>query len=243
LDDTEQFSDASLITPSRFPNLRHLELHDALPGVGSCEELRSLQTLKIMVLDDDGWSELLKACRKSLISLQITRIYGDYTYQVTPVAFPDLRYLKIVDEVKDAYSWASPLATPALQAYWEESSYLFVQDQRECAQSITHLRLKRVPSMLPTQLRVLQLDLSVIGFHFFLSELKNRHSPCRHLQILEFGETRVHDSDLADMEKALEIYDWQILPALLRPPTITSEWSLSLPGEIEAGVRDRLRFE
>jgi hypothetical protein len=231
-----------MITLSRFPNLRHLELRCILLAVDNSEELPSLQTLKITYLEN-GWGELFRACKQSLVSLQITWRDIDYAPQVPHIELPNLRYLKVVDEAQDDCSWASPLVTPALRVYCEESHYAEPQEPRERTESITHLRLKRGPSMFPTQLRVLQLDISLEGFGFFMSDLSNRASLCPHLEILEFGRTYVTDSEVTEMEKTLGECDWQARPGLVRPPTITAKWSVSLPDEIEVEVRDWQYFD
>jgi hypothetical protein len=157
--DHQWFSDPAALIPSRFPNLRHLELRNVLLDPPNCQALSSLQTLKITIFDDDGWSELLTSCKESLVSLQITWLASDYDFQVPLIELPNLRYLKVVDGNRKDCSWASPLLTPALRAYWEEAaSSSEAEKRRECIGSITHLRLQRVPTMFPTQLRVLQLD-------------------------------------------------------------------------------------
>jgi len=233
------FGDMAMITRSRFPNLRHLELHNMLLVVDNYEELPSLQTLKITIFGDKGWSEPLRACRKSLVSLQLTCPAGYCISQEPRVELPNLRHLKVVDEDQEDRSWAMALITPALRVYTEESKYCVVQEPRECTQSITHLRLERVPSMFPTQLRVLQLDISIEGFRSLIYDLKNRPSLCPHLDIFEFGQKYVTDFELAEMEKTLDEWDGQVWPGLLRPPTITANWSVNLPDEIEVEVRYR----
>ena len=238
--DTEfngQFSDTAIITPSRFPHLRHLELRNTLLRVDNCEELPSLQTVKLTVFDNDGWRELLTSCKETLVSLQIMRPAGRNTPQVPRMELPNLRYLKVFDGVQDDCSWASPLVTPTLIAYWEESTCSEAQTPRETTPTITHLRLKRVPSMLPVRLRVLQLDISIKGFGSLIYDLKTRLSLCPHLEIIEFGRTYVTNQEVAEMETTLRQWDEQVQPKLLRPPTITANWVIGLPGEIEAEVR------
>jgi hypothetical protein len=238
-----QFSDTAMITPSGFPNLRHLELRNILLEANSCEELWSLQTLKIRVFDNDGWSELLRACKGTLVSLQITCPDGGYLSQELQVELPNLRYLKVSDEAQEDCSWASFLVTPALQVYWEESECFKAEESRERTESITHLRLQRVPSMFPMQLRVLQLDISIEEFRSLISDLKSRPSSCLHLEILEFGRSYVTSHELVEIEKTLGECNWQPRPGLVRPPTITAKWSVSLPDEIKVEVRDLYMFE
>jgi hypothetical protein len=240
LGDIQDWCELATITSSRFPNLRHLELRNLALEADNCEQLPFLQTLSITAVNIVEWGGLFSACKNSLVSLQIT---SSDIPQVPQIELPNLRYLKIVDEAQTDRSWASPLVTPALRVYWEESEWSVTQQRRESTQSITHLRLKRVPFTLPTQLRVLQLDLSIFQFRSVISGLKNRPSLCPHLEIIEFGRRCVGDSSLEEMEKTLGECDWQSRLGLVRPPTITAKWGVSLPDEIEAEVGDRWRFE
>jgi hypothetical protein len=227
----------NVITPSRFPSLRHLEIRGDMFAVVNCETLPSMQTLKPTVFDN-GWRELLTSCKGTLVSLQIMRAVGRDAPQVPHMELPKLRYLKVVDESRNDCSWASPLDTPALRVYWEESNCRrVVKEPRECTESITHLRLERVPSMFPKQLRVLQLDLSIAEFRSLVSDLKNRLSLCPHLEIIEFGRTYVTTHEVAEMETTLDQWDRQLAPEWVRPPTITANWTVCLPDEIEAEVR------
>jgi hypothetical protein len=231
------FSDTAITTSSRFPHLRHLELRNTLLRGDNCEELPSLQTLKLTVLDGDGWGELLKACKSSLISLEITGPGDGYTPEVPQIELPNLRYLKVIDKNRFDCSWMSPLTTPALRVYWEKTYCREGQEPRERAESITHLRLKRVPSIFPTQLRVLQLETIGMGMDSLINDLRNDPSLCPHLEILEFGRRYVPDSRLAQIKKMLDGYDWHARPRLVRRPTMTAQWSVSLPDEIEVEVR------
>jgi len=227
----------AMITPSRFPNLRHLELRNELYAVDNCEKLPSLQTLKITVFDDAGWSELLKACNEILVSLQITCPPGVCTAQVPQVELPNLRYLKVVDEAQEGCSWMSTLVTPALRVYWGD--YWKAHESRE-RPHITHLRLRWVPSTFPTQLRVLQLDISIEEFRYLINELKIILSRCPHLETIEFGQTYPTDNEVTEIATTLEQWDGQVLPELVRSPTISAgwNWSVGLPDEIEVEVRD-----
>jgi hypothetical protein len=225
-----------MITSSRFPNLRHLKLRNATLEADNCEQLPFLETLNIMAVDGGGWGELWGVCKNSLVSLQIT---SPGILQVPQIELPNLRYLKVVDNAQADCSWSSPLVTPTLRAYWEESEWPVARDPRESTQSITHLRLKRVPFTLPMQLRVLQLDISIVEFRSVISGLKNRPSLCPHLEIIEFGRRYVSHWALEEMEKTLGECDWQSALGLVCPPTITAEWGVSLPDEIEAKVGDR----
>jgi hypothetical protein len=240
---TRDFDNPAVIVPSRFPNLHHLELRNKMEPVENCEELPSLQILRITIINGDGWGELLRACKDSLVSLQITSTACRGIFQVPEVELPNLRYLKIVDEGQTDCSWASPLVTPALRVYWEETNCSVAQEPRSCAESVTHLRLMRVPSAFPMQLRALQLDISIVEFRSLISDLKKDGSLCPHLEILEFGRKYVTDFELAEMEKMLDECDWQARPRLLCLPTITAKWSASLPDEIEAEVRYWWLFE
>jgi hypothetical protein len=83
-----------VITPSRFPSLRHLELRGVMFAVVNCETLPSLQTLKLTVFDN-GWRELLTSCKGTLVSLQIMRAVGRDAPQVPQMELPKLRYLSM----------------------------------------------------------------------------------------------------------------------------------------------------
>jgi hypothetical protein len=93
------------------------------------------------------------------------------------------------------------------------------------------------------RLRVLQLDIPSVELCSLIANLGNDPSLCPHLEILEFGRGYVADFMLAEMEEILGEYDWQARSALLRPPTITTKWGVSLPDEIKVEVRYRLPFE
>jgi hypothetical protein len=238
-----EFHNPVTITPSHFPNLRHLELRHQLDAVNGFEDQLSLQTLVIRVVDRDGWRELLTSCKETLVSLQITRPAGRGTSRVPRVELPNLRYLKVVNGIQNDCSWASPLVTPTLRVYWEESKWSQARAPREHTQSIIYLRLERVPFTFPTQLRVLQLDILMAEFHSLISDLENDPSLCPHLEILEFGRKYVADFELAEMEEMLGECDWHTRPGLVRPPRITAKWSVSLPDEIGVEVRYGLPFE
>jgi hypothetical protein len=91
--------------------------------------------------------------------------------------------------------------------------------------------------MFPKQLRVLQLDLPIVEFRSLVSDLKNRLSLCPHLEIMEFGRTYVTTRGVVEMETILDQWDGQLAPEWVRPPTITANWTVYLPDEIEAEVR------
>lgn len=228
-----QLADVTILSASHFPLLRHLELHNMIDATPELFDMPPLESLIISAHDEDGWMQIMHACKLSLTSLTIT-IYQCYSQLTVHIELPKLLYLKIVDRVPDSRRICLDLTTPILTTYIEDSPTRRTSPVRCITpEVVTNMRLSHQPSLLGSKgLRVLQLDIDFYQFRNLLEELKAGSHAYPSLEKLEFHRPNALHTYLGDvMETTLMHWDWSNFPRLKQSPRLTKTWSEKLPGE------------
>ena len=245
----ESCADLLAVTTSKFPNLRHLDIHAMIDIFNICPELPPLQTLRISPHDEYGWPGVIKACITSLKSLELIidaeTLYGEVKGKFFPLDFPSLLFLKIVYRNRAWRSWWRRWNTPVLETFIEEvkecdfGNPVFKDGPESVA---THTRLLRPPVLSePRKFRVLQIALASLNVTHLLKILATNGSNCAQLQLLEFGLKTMPDTDKEEARRVLQAWDRKSLPASAHVVISEDRWSIELPGENELPVRGQLR--
>jgi hypothetical protein len=234
--------DASQITASAFPALRHLVIRNTLTGTRHCPNLPPLQTLAIDIGSHNGWYDILQKCRSTLLSLDITITESFPTEEphVHEIMFPRLTYLKVIDDCEEEKPWRLNLVTPYLIAYIEEIIYEACQHAlHEDTKSVVYMRLSRLPTIPQSKhLRFLQLDMSFDDSCQFLDDLEANTSNYTSLEFLEFSQYYKAKSEVEELVEIVGEWVGGIRPGFRRPAvSTTGKWIMEFPGVIEYGVR------
>lgn len=243
--DTEvggELVDLGEITTLRFPNLRHLEIHHIYADP-SYDDFPPLESLHLIVSEDNGWQDIASACSASLVSLQIKRIFPVLYFQNTDIILPRLRHLKIVKLWEEEMGLPLNINTPNLQFYIEDDEENPPEQlMHGHLSSATHMRLKafHIPNHLATTLNahVLQLELKFADFCDALDKLTKNSSifPC--LEHLEFRSGLMEEWEANEARRMLEEFVWESRPNM-KLPTISDHWikEFSVEQFTECGVR------
>jgi hypothetical protein len=235
--------DASQITMSTFPALRHLNIKNALIDTRRCSNLPPLQTLAIDIGSHNGWSDILQKCRNTLLSLEITvtgcfPVEGPHVHE--KIMFPRLTYLRVIDETEEENQWRFNLVTPSLIAYIEELGFKKSQHAlHEDTKSVVYMRLSRFPAIPQSKhLRFLQLEMSFDDSCQFLDDLEANTSDYPSLEFLEFNQCCKTNSEVEELVEIVGEWDVGIRPDFRRPAvSLSGKWAVEIPGVIEDEVR------
>ncbi|KIM27063.1 hypothetical protein M408DRAFT_24815 [Serendipita vermifera MAFF 305830] len=223
--------DLSFLIVSAFPALKHLDLRDAFRLRGISRKIPLLHSLNISVHDEQGWPEIISACASSLKSLVITIECLPDPLSAFNVHLPNLIYLKIDDRFGDEYDEFVQMFAPNLTTYLEEQTCtppsVIYCDTLDLTK---HARFSRMPSFEgPTQLGILQLKLPFEDHDLFLDGFARDNTIFPHLQVLEFHQDWMTHSEVAEIKRILESWDWAVFEYLIYPPSLVEEWTVYLP--------------
>lgn len=220
----------SQITPSRFPNLRHLQIHHICTN-SICDNLvLPLESLNLTVAEDScrGGEGMLAACSASLITLRITRLFVKVFPRNSSITLPRLRHLQVDGWSKHGMGPPLNIYTPVLQVYIEggEGQHPEEPMHRDLS-SATHIRLKAqvVPfSSIPMpNVRVLQVKLDFFQFRISFHEFQRNPSLLPRLERLEFYSGWMEPEQIEEARQMLEESVWRGRPDV-KPLTIVEEW-------------------
>lgn len=226
-------ANVTILSTSHFPLLRHLEIHSPIETTDAGLELPPLESLIILIHNDDGWPELLQACRSSLLSLKMT-VNDRHDLDPIHIELPNLLYLEIINDAHSEGRISLYLTAPTLKTYIDDNYILWYAKVRfQIPKSITHMRLDRPPLAAGlTQLRVLQADIEELSFSKFCDDIRADPHQYSSLETLEFLRQKGEPIHVEkNMKAVLNKSEWSAFTHLKHPPRLVNAWSAKLPGE------------